>query len=51
MSNPSKAKKLLKWLASAALFATVAGALSGCYVESRHPYYHPYYRHPVIVVR
>jgi hypothetical protein len=49
MSNPSKGKKLLKWLASAALFATVAGALSGCYVETRHPY-HPY-RHAVIVVR
>jgi hypothetical protein len=42
-----KTNKLLKWLAGMALIATAAGVLSGCYVETRRPYYH----RAVIVVR
>jgi len=46
-------KKIVKMIAGVTLLTVVAGALTGCYVESRpryRPYYHPYYR-PVIVVR
>lgn len=40
--------KLTKWIAGTVLVATTAGALSGCYVETR-PRHH-YYR-PVVIVR
>jgi len=40
--------KTLKWIAGALLVVVTAGALTGCYVESR-PYHH--YPHRVIVVR
>lgn len=36
--------KKIKLLAVAALVAVCAGALSGCYVETRPHYHHYYYR-------
>ena len=45
-------KKIVKMIAGVTLLTVVAGALTGCYVESRRPYrpyYHAYYR-PVVVV-
>jgi hypothetical protein len=47
VSPSMKTNTLLKWLAGLALIATAAGVLSGCYVETRRPYYH----RPIIVVR
>lgn len=42
--------KLMQWIAGTVLVATTAGALSGCYVETRHP--HHYHRaRSVVIVR
>jgi hypothetical protein len=40
---------MLKWIAGSVLVATTAGALSGCYVETR-PRHH-YYARPILIIR
>ena len=44
-------KKTLKLLAASALISVSAGVLTGCIVETRHPYHHHYYRTAEIRVR
>jgi len=44
-------KKIVKMIAGVTLVTVVAGLLGGCYVESPHRYYRPYYHRPVVIIR
>ncbi|HEY4240074.1 MAG TPA: hypothetical protein VGM88_09675 [Kofleriaceae bacterium] len=49
--NHLKSNSIVRWIASAALFVTVSGVLSGCIVESRRSHWGWHHRGGVIVVR